>query len=72
MILLIIGIASLAHLVADILQPLPELPNKPWKCNMCMGFWLAIIPAIALYGWEGILLSAITGITSEAIYKILN
>ena len=69
MILFILGMASLTHLVTDLLQPLPELPNKPFKCNMCLGFWLSIIPASALYGWEGILVSAITGIVSETIYK---
>ena len=72
MILLIIGIASLGHLIADFLEPLPEIPNKPFKCNMCLSTWLCLLPAMVLYGWEGPLVAAITGITSELIYKILN
>lgn len=70
--LLILGFASLAHLGADFLSQYDRLPDKPFKCNMCSGFWYSIGVYIGLYGWEGILLAAITGITSEAIYKILN
>ena len=70
MILNILGFACLAHLGADFLSQWDWLPNKPFKCNMCSGFWYSIGPFIALYGWQGILLSAITGITSELIYKI--
>lgn len=72
MILQILGFASLAHLGADFLSQFDRLPNKPFKCNMCSGFWYSIGPFIALYGWEGILLSSITGILSEAIYRIIN
>ena len=72
MILLIIGIASLAHIIADFLEQFPEVPNKPLKCNLCLGTWLCLLPAMVLYGWEGILVAAITGIVSELIYKILN
>lgn len=72
MILLILGMASLGHLIADFLEPLPEIPNKPFKCNMCLSTWITLLPACVLYGYEGILVAAITGIVSETIYKILN
>ena len=72
MILNIIGFAALAHLGTDFLSQFEWLPNKPFKCNMCSGFWYSIGPFIALYGWQGILLSAITGVTSEIIYRIIN
>lgn len=72
MILEILGFAALAHLGADFLEQFDWLPSKPFKCNMCSGFWYSVGPFLALYGWKGILVAAITGIVSEAIYKILN
>ena len=72
MILEILGFAALGHLGADFLSRYDWLPDKPWKCNMCFSTWISIGPFIALYGWNGILIAAITGIVSEAIYKILN
>lgn len=72
MILFILGFASIANLMTDLLDRFPELPNKPFKCNMCSGFWYSILPAIVLYGLEGILISAITGMTSELLYRITN
>ena len=72
MILLIIGFAAMAHLIAEFLYPYHQIPDKPWKCNLCSGFWYSIIPFTILYGWHGVLLAAITGVTSESIYKILN
>ena len=71
MILHILGFACLAHLFADVAQYF-EWQMKPFQCNMCMGFWLSIIPFIPIYGLEAPLISAITGITSEIIYRIIN
>lgn len=73
MILQILGFACLAHLAADLISYLsPELPQKPWQCNMCMGWWLSFIPFIWQFGLIGILYAAITGIVSELIYRIIN
>jgi len=72
MILEILGFAALGHLGADFLERFEWLPSKPFKCNMCFSTWISIGPFLALYGLKGILVAAITGITSEAIYKILN
>ena len=71
MILQILGFACLAHLFADMSQHF-ELPMKPWQCNMCMGWWLSIGPFVYLYGVDAVPLSAITAITSEIIYRIIN
>jgi len=65
----ILGFACLGHLGADFMSQFEGLWDKPFKCNMCFSFWISILPFIFLYGWEGILLSAITAITSELIYK---
>jgi len=67
----ILGAAALGHLGADFLTRYTWLPDKPFKCNMCLTFWLSIIPAIFLYDIWGILVSAIAAVTSELIYKIL-
>lgn len=72
MIIFILGIASLAHIIADFLEQFPEVPNKPLKCNLCLGTWLCLLPACVMYGYEGILVAAITGVVSETIYRILN
>ncbi len=72
MILTIIGIAALGHLGADFFSQWDGLPNKPLKCNMCLSFWLGILPCIYMYDWSGPLVAACAAITSELIYRILN
>ncbi len=67
----IIGAACFGHLAADFLTYFEWLPNKPWKCNQCLTFWLSIIPFMFLYDVWGILIASIAAITSELIYKIL-
>jgi len=71
MILQIIGFASLAHLIADFAQHF-ELPQKPFQCNLCVGYWISVVPFVVQWGLEGFLLAAITGVTSDALYRILN
>ena len=70
MILHILGFASLAHLLGDLFQHM-EINTKPFNCNLCLGFWVSLVPMIILYQNEGFLLSAITGVISEGIYRIL-
>jgi len=72
MITFILGMACLGHLAADFFSQFDKLPMKPFKCNMCITTWMTLGPAIALYGWQGILVSAIAGITSELIYRLID
>lgn len=67
----ILGAACLGHLGADFLSQFDILPNKPFKCNMCLTFWLSIMPFIYIYGWTGLMMAALASITSELIYKYL-
>ena len=72
MIFSIIGFACLAHLAADFFEQFNTLWRKPFKCNMCMGFWLSLPTFILLYGGWAPLVAAITGVTSEVIYRLIN
>jgi len=67
----ILGFACLAHLAADMAQHF-KLPQKPFQCGMCMGYWLSFIPLIVQFGLMGILYAAMAGVTSELIYRIIN
>lgn len=73
MIISIIGWASVALLLIDIIQHFDiyeKLPDKPFYCDMCIAFWISLIPNVWNYGGEGLLLSAITGITANILFKI--
>ena len=67
----VIGFACLGHLLTDFITSfdLPELPDKPWKCDMCVAFWLSLIPMMVMYGWPGLLYSAISSVVANYIYK---
>ena len=67
----IVGFACLAFLMADMAQYL-ELPQKPFQCNLCVGFWISLFPLLIQFGTIGILYAAMTGITSEALYRLIN
>lgn len=67
----ILGAAALGHLGADFLQRFSWLPNKPFKCNMCLTFWLNVIPFIFLYSGYGIWYAACASIVSELYFKYL-
>lgn len=73
MIISIIGWASVALMLVDLIEHLDvkdKLPSKPFKCDMCVAFWISLPLNIYDWGGEGLLLSAITGITANLIYKI--
>jgi hypothetical protein len=73
MIFSIIGFASLAHLLVDLIETIDteeKVPRKPFKCDLCMGYWLSILPFMYMYGLEGILAAAITGVTADLIYRL--
>jgi hypothetical protein len=71
LILSILGAAGLGHMAADFNQRFDWMPDKPMKCNMCITFWLNCIPFILLYGWQGILYTALASIVSEFYLKQL-
>ena len=67
----IIGFACLGHLVTDFISSfdLKELPDKPFRCDMCMTYYIAIIPLMAQFGFKGILFAAISSIIANFIFK---
>ena len=68
----VIGFACLAHLVTDFIDHMEwSLPDKPFRCDMCMGYWISIIPFFLQFGLHGVLLAAITGVTANLIYKYI-
>ena len=67
----IVGFAALAHLIVEFNTDLQLTDKKPFTCNLCMGFWLAILPGFFQWGLGGLLFAALAGVTSELIYKIL-
>ena len=71
MIFEILGLACLAHIMVDFFQHL-EINTKPFNCNLCWAFWLSLFPMVIMYGVEGFLGAALTGVTSEIIYRLLN
>ena len=71
----ILGMACMATLIVDLIANIDTkeiLPQKPLKCALCMGFWLSIGINLIVYGFEGILYSAITGVVAELIDRKLN
>jgi hypothetical protein len=71
MILEILGLAALAHVLADAFQNM-GITSKPWACNLCLGTWISLFPFVIHYGMEGFLLAPITGVVSEIIYRLIN
>jgi hypothetical protein len=74
LIILILGLACMAHLLVDFLQEIdyPIIHRKPFSCDLCMGFWVSIPFLCALEGWYGIPLSAITGVLADVIFRWKN
>ena len=70
----ILGLASLAHVLVEWLQGLQiqQLNRKPFNCNLCFGFWIAIIPGFVLYDIWGAPFAASVAVASEIIYKLIN
>lgn len=69
----IIGFACLGHIVTDFIAHwnLPKLPDKPFRCDMCMTYWISIIPLIVQFGLIGILYAAISSVTANIIFKYI-
>ena len=69
MIIEILGAACLGTLAADIFTHF-NLPSKPFQCDACMAFWISIVPNILLHGYEGLMMSGISAILANLIFKI--
>lgn len=74
MIFNLIGLACLVHILVDFISSfdLPELPNKPFRCELCMGFWLSILPLTIMYGATGLLAAPIVGVLADLIFRLKN
>jgi len=68
----LITLASLAHLIVEFNVDLQLTDKKPFTCNLCMGYWVALIPGFINYGFWGIPFAALVGVLSELIFKLLN
>lgn len=71
----ILGMACIAAMYVDLIDTLDTeeiVPQKPFKCALCSGFWLSVIPFIVIYGLQGLLIAGITGVTTELIDRKLN
>jgi len=67
----ILGFACFGHLLTDFISSfeLPELPEKPFKCDMCLTWWISIMPFMLLHGVYGILYASISAVLANYIYK---
>lgn len=70
LLLQIIGFACVGHLVTDFISSfdLPELPDKPFRCDLCNTYWISIIPLMVQFGFKGILYAAISSVISNFIF----
>ena len=48
-----------------------DLPAKPFKCDMCLTYWMSVVPLCIQFGPVGILYAAIAGVTANIIYKYI-
>ena len=71
----ILGLACIALLIVDLIDTIDtgeKVPQKPFKCSLCMGFWLSVVPHLALHGFRGLFLAGITAVATELIDRYLN
>ena len=73
MIFELIGWACLAHIAVDFLSYLDEddmIYEKPFKCDLCMGYWLSVLPLVVGYGSYGFLYAGIVGVLADLIFRL--
>jgi hypothetical protein len=71
----LIGFACMAFLVVDLIDTVDtnnKVHQKPFKCTLCMGFWLSVIPLTTIYGLDGILAAAVVGVSAETLDRQMN
>ena len=68
----LLGYACLTHIAVDFISSfdLPELPNKPFKCDLCMGYWLSVLPLMVTHDLRGIIYAGIVGVLADLIFRI--
>ena len=68
----ILGFAALSNLAVDFISHFfPNLPDKPFRCDMCFAFWISLLPFVLQFGWMGILYAALSGQVANVIYRYL-
>ncbi len=75
MIFNLLGFASLGAILVDFIDTIDtnqKLPQKPFKCALCLGYWYSVIPLVGMYGFRGFLLAGIVGLLTEIIDRYLN
>lgn len=71
----ILGLACIALLIVDLIDTIDTrdwVPQKPFKCSLCMGFWVSSIPLMVMYGFRGLIYAGIASLTTELIDRHLN
>ena len=69
----LLALACLAHLVVDFIVTVDKkdvLQMKPFKCDMCMGFYISVVPLFVTNGLYGIAYAAAVGVLADLIYRI--
>jgi len=69
LIISIIGLACIANLIVDVAQHF-DLPEKPFQCDMCVGFWFSVGPLTYQYGFTGFCAAGIVAILANIIFKL--
>ncbi len=73
MIIEIIGMACLGHMIVDFVSywdTKDRIPNKPFKCDMCLTFWLGAGWFIAQWGVFGLFMAATSAILADLIFRL--
>ena len=73
MMLELLGWACVAHIAVDFITELDvkeRLPIKPFKCDMCFGYWISVIPLVYSHGLNGFLYAGIVGILADVIFRL--
>ena len=71
----ILGLSCIALLIVDLIDTIDvglKVPQKPFKCALCMGFWVSLVPMCVMYGWRGPILAGISSLVTELIDRHLN
>lgn len=66
----IVGISCLAFIFTTVVTPLTSLKFKPFTCESCMAFWIAIAYFYPTYGMQSILMASISYTIAGLIWKL--
>lgn len=71
----LIAYACLATLIVDFISTIDindYIPKKPFKCDMCFGYWYSVLPLVIEYDLKGFIYAGVVGVLANLIYKIQN